>query len=219
MPPAASTAAAVSSSLSRPRATSTTSPPAAPIRSAVTAPMPDDAPVISATLPLTASSSPSPRIASSRFSGYSGRLRPAALGRFRAWDTAPTGLPISPMAVFAGFTIVSPPSGSVHAPMPPRRRRRHPSATLVRSRGSGGLASADDGRAGVLVDAVGRADLDVGQPGVGERTAKAGFGERAGDAPGPRLHVGARDVVHALVGDHVGDGEAPAGAQDARGLG
>jgi hypothetical protein len=32
-------------------------------------------------------------------------------------------------------------------------------------------------------------------------------------------HVGAGGVVHIVVGDHVGDGEAPAGGQDARGLG
>ena len=31
-------------------------------------------------------------------------------------------------------------------------------------------------------------------------------------------HVGARGLVHVRVGDHVGDGEAPAGPQDARGL-
>ena len=43
-------------------------------------------------------------------------------------------------------------------------------------------------------------------------------GERPGDAAGPLLHVGAGRVVHVLVGDHVGDGEASAGPQDPRDL-
>ena len=67
--------------------------------------------------------------------------------------------------------------------------------------------------------AVGRADLDVGQAGGGERRAELGLGQRAGDAARVGGHVRARGLVHALVGDHVGDREAPAGAQHARRLG
>jgi hypothetical protein len=65
---------------------------------------------------------------------------------------------------------------------------------------------------------VGLADLDVDQPGVVQRALELGAGQRAGDAAGPLLHVGARGVVHLRVGDHIGDGEPAAGAQDARGL-
>ncbi len=42
--------------------------------------------------------------------------------------------------------------------------------------------------------------------------------ERAGDAAGPLLHVRACRFVHVGVGDHVRDGEAPAGAQHPCGL-
>ena len=51
-----------------------------------------------------------------------------------------------------------------------------------------------------------------------QRVRELVAGERAGDAAGPLLHVGAGGVVHVGVGDHVGDGEAAAGAQHARGL-
>ena len=95
------------------------------------------------------------------------------------------------------------------------RRHRHRDGRQLAS----GLAGADDRRAGVLVDAVRLADLDVDEPGVGQRGAELGLGQRAGDAAGPLRHVGAGGLVHALVGDHVGDGEAAAGAQHARGLG
>ena len=39
--------------------------------------------------------------------------------------------------------------------------------------------------------------------------------EGTGDAAGPLGHVGARRLVHVVIGDDVGDGEASAGAQDA----
>ena len=54
---------------------------------------------------------------------------------------------------------------------------------------------------------------------AGARARWRGARERAGDAAGPLAHVRARRLVHVLVGDHVGDGEAAAGAQHARGLG
>src|SRR4051794_37048591 len=158
LPPASSTASAVSSSLSRPRATSTTVPPAAPMRRAVTAPMPDDAPVISATRLRTASSSESPMKASTRLSGYSGRLRPAALGRFRAFDTTPTGLPIRSSAVFAGFTVLlSSPSQcgshscSVLPAAPPRRLGDDLDA----------VGEGDGGRVEHEVEDAGLADVDA----------------------------------------------------------
>ena len=76
----------------------------------------------------------------------------------------------------------------------------------------------DDRRARVLVDAVGRADIDIDEADVGQRGAEFGLGERASDAAGPLLRVSARASVHALVGNHVGDGEAT-WAQDPGGLG
>ena len=57
------------------------------------------------------------------------------------------------------------------------------------------------------------------EPGVGERLLELGAGERAGDAAGPLLHVRAGGLVHVGVGDHVGDGEAPARPQHAGCLG
>ena len=63
----------------------------------------------------------------------------------------------------------------------------------------------------MLVDAVRFGDLDVDEPGLGQRSVELGAGEGAGDAAGPLLHVAAGGVVHVLVGDHVGDREAPAG--------
>src|SRR5690242_911918 len=75
------------------------------MRLAVTAPMPDDAPVISAIRSRTASSSDSPLRASSTLRPYSGAFRVIELGRFSACETAPTGLPIRSRAVFAGFIV------------------------------------------------------------------------------------------------------------------
>ena len=70
----------------------------------------------------------------------------------------------------------------------------------------------------MLVHAVGLADLDVDEAGGAQRRLELLARQRAGDAAGPLGHVGAGRLVHVGVGDHVGDGEAPAGAQDARGL-
>jgi hypothetical protein len=64
------------------------------------------------------------------------------------------------------------------------------------------------------VDAVGFADLDVAQSGGGQR-ALVLAGQGASDAAGPLLHVGAGRVVHVVVGNDVGDGEASAGSEDA----
>ena len=61
-------------------------------------------------------------------------------------------------------------------------------------------------------------DLDVVEPGGREAGRELLARQRAGDAAGPLRHVGAGRVVHVRVGDDVGDGEAPAGAQHARGL-
>ncbi len=60
-PPRSSIAALVSSSLSLPRATSTGTPPAWATLSAVTCPMPDEAPVITTYLPVSASRAPRSR--------------------------------------------------------------------------------------------------------------------------------------------------------------
>ncbi len=69
VPPRRSIAARVSSSLSLPRATSTGMPPHWATLSAVTWPMPEEAPVITTCLPLSASRLRASRpVASSRFS-------------------------------------------------------------------------------------------------------------------------------------------------------
>jgi hypothetical protein len=44
--------------------------------------------------------------------------------------------------------------------------------------------------------------------GGGERVGVLRASQRAGDAAGPLLHVGAGGVVHVVIGDDVGDGEA-----------
>jgi hypothetical protein len=54
--------------------------------------------------------------------------------------------------------------------------------------------------------------------GGGELSPEVVPGEGAGDAAGPLLHIAAGLVVHVRIGDHVGDGEAAAGPQDARRL-
>src|SRR5205807_322409 len=77
--------------------------------------------------------------------------------------------------------------------------------------GSCWFAGADDRRAGVLVDAVGLCDLDVGESGRGERSLELLTGEGACDAACPLPHVAPRRLVHVGVGDHVGDGEPAAG--------
>ena len=59
---------------------------------------------------------------------------------------------------------------------------------------------------------------DVGQAGVGEVAGVLVAGQRAGDAADVLRQVGARGVVHAGVGDDVGDGEAAAGLEHAGGL-
>ena len=56
------------------------------------------------------------------------------------------------------------------------------------------------------------------EPGVRQRLLELGARERAGDAARPLRHVGARGLVHVVVGDDVGDREAAAGAQHARRL-
>ena len=57
------------------------------------------------------------------------------------------------------------------------------------------------------------------RPAASERLLELAPGQRPGDAAGPLRHVGPGRLVHVLVGDHVGDGEAPAGLQDPRRLG
>ena len=68
------------------------------------------------------------------------------------------------------------------------------------------------------MDAVGLGDLDLGQSGGGEGVRELVAGKGAGDAAGPCGHVGAGGLVHVVVGDDIGDGEAAAGAQDAGGF-
>src|SRR5271170_2798191 len=75
------------------------------------------------------------------------------------------------------------------------------------------LTGADDHRCCLWVYAVSLAYVNVGQPGVRECLCELLLGECPGDTAGVCLHVGARCVVHVLVGDHVGDGEASARAQ------
>jgi len=67
-------------------------------------------------------------------------------------------------------------------------------------------------------NAVGLCDLDVREPRVGEVAHVFVVGKRAGDAADELRDVGAGGIVHGRVGDDVGDGEAPAGAQHARDL-
>jgi hypothetical protein len=63
------------------------------------------------------------------------------------------------------------------------------------------LASAYDRSGGVLMDAVRVTDLDVDEPGVGERALEFGAREGAGDAARPGRHVGARR--HRASGAHL----------------
>src|SRR6516162_3245636 len=88
----------------------------------------------------------------------------------------------------------------------------------LRGRASCRLACADDCRAGVLVDSVGLTYFDAAEPGVRERLLELLAGQRSGYAACPLPHIGASFLVHVLVGDHVGDREAPTPTQDARGL-
>src|SRR3954470_12195479 len=80
------------------------------------------------------------------------------------------------------------------------------------------LAGADDGRPGVLVDAMGLDDLDVREARVGEVARVFVVGDSAGDAADVLGDVGAGGVVHSGVGDDVGDGEGAAGLEDAGGF-
>jgi hypothetical protein len=72
----------------------------------------------------------------------------------------------------------------------------------------GGLGGANDGRSRLRVNAVSLTDLNIGQPSVSECSSELSAGERSGNAAGVCLHVGAGGLVHALVGNHVRDGEA-----------
>lgn len=55
----------------------------------------------------------------------------------------------------------------------------------------------------MLVDLVGRADLDVLKPGGGEGGAEFVFGEGSGAAAGSGGHVGFGLLVDVAVGDHL----------------
>jgi hypothetical protein len=59
------------------------------------------------------------------------------------------------------------------------------------------------------MDAVSLTYLNIGQPSILERLGELPVGERPGDAARVCPHIGAGRVVHALVGDHIGDGEPP----------
>ena len=62
----------------------------------------------------------------------------------------------------------------------------------------------------MLVNAVRLANLDLLEPGVLERGAELGLGQRASDAARPRRHVRAGVIVDVGVGDHIGHGKPPA---------
>ena len=89
-------------------------------------------------------------------------------------------------------------------------------AAVMRQAQTRGLRARTIAERRVLVHAVGLVDLDVGEPGGGERVLELGACERAGDAAGPLLHVRARRLVHVGIGDHVGHCEAATRTQDAR---
>ena len=64
---------------------------------------------------------------------------------------------------------------------------------------------------------VSRISMSV-SPAAVSASRDSSLGERAGDAAGVGGHVRPRGLVHVRRGDDVGDGEAPAWAQDARPL-
>ena len=68
------------------------------------------------------------------------------------------------------------------------------------------------------MDAMRLLDLDVLEAGGGEMPLELVAGEGAGDATRPVLHVATGRLVHVGVGDHVGDGEPPAGPEHTGGL-
>ena len=70
----------------------------------------------------------------------------------------------------------------------------------------------------MFVDAVRLDDVDVGQTGLAEVALVFVAGERSSDAADVLLHVGARGLVHAGIGDDVRDGEPPAGLEHAQHL-
>ena len=89
--------------------------------------------------------------------------------------------------------------------------------------GPGGAADAYAGLDATIAEAACSWTRCVSRISTSARPASAAplelaAGQRAGDAAGPLLHVGAGGVVHVLVGDHVGDGEAAARPQYAGGL-
>src|SRR5438876_7369253 len=81
-----------------------------------------------------------------------------------------------------------------------------------------GLARPDDRGGCPLVDAMGLADLDVSEAGLGKCGAEILASKRAGYASCPRCHVRPGLLIHVRVGDHVGNGEAPARLQHPGGL-
>ena len=56
------------------------------------------------------------------------------------------------------------------------------------------------------------------RPAASSASLELAPGQRAGDAARPLRHVGARRLVHVLIGDHVRDGEAPARLENPRRL-
>src|SRR4051794_17375850 len=71
----------------------------------------------------------------------------------------------------------------------------------------------------MLVDSMCLADLDSLEPRSLERLLELATGQRSRDATGPCGHVAACALVHVLVRDHVGYGEASTGSEDPRRLG
>src|SRR5262245_59368902 len=84
--------------------------------------------------------------------------------------------------------------------------------------GSRWRPSADDGRPGVLVEAAGRANLDVLEAGGGQLALELIPSQGAGDAPGPVVHIESRVLIHVGIGDDVGDREAATGPKHPSGL-
>src|ERR1700691_2087093 len=89
-------------------------------------------------------------------------------------------------------------------------RADEPRASLRSCRRPARLTCAHDRGGCLCVDAMGLAYLDIDQAGICERLRELSVGERSGDAARVCPHVRAGCVVHVLIGDHVGDREAPA---------
>src|SRR2546421_12121239 len=80
------------------------------------------------------------------------------------------------------------------------------------------LAGADDRGGGVLMYAMGFANLDIGEAGGFERRTKLALSKGAGDATSPGGHVSASGVIHVRIGNHIRDRKSAARPQHPRRL-